>query len=242
MKKVLVFVVASLFGAMVYAQTNTVAVTTATTQTQVQSQPQQTIVIPVEAEKYQNFSSFGNDWIEAGFGVSLTGDTGMTGYIDGNVSMVERMENGFALDGGLGVTYLDMHNRTLTTDATIIPSYYIGKVGIVDVTGFANVLAGYGSINEDESTFRYGAGVGVEFSMGDIYIAPYYNWINYECFDGTITTHAVGGEVGLRIPQSEDGLEDVDMAIILNYSHVFSNAKGLYDAQDMITVRLRVIF
>ena len=105
MKKVLVFVVASLFGAMVYAQTNTVAVTTATTQTQVQPQPQQTIVVPVEAEKYQNFSAFGGDWLEAGAGASLTNDTGVTGYVDSNVAIVSRMENSFALDGGLGVTY-----------------------------------------------------------------------------------------------------------------------------------------
>jgi hypothetical protein len=192
----------------------------------------------------KNYTSFNSDYIEAGITAAFQTDTGIGGYALWNGIIIDRMDNGFAMDMKFGGSYLSMHHQILNVNGAVIPSYKISKGGI-DYTFFGAVELGYGSIwddptkGNDVSDIAYGLSTGVEISVWGMYLKPFYRWTNYDRFEGysTITNHGVGLEWSYVIPEMS-----VPVAIVVGYEHVFSTNEKMFDNEDRITFGLRYHF
>jgi hypothetical protein len=249
MKKIITSVVLALAAISVVAQTaNVTKITSTTVSTPSQvvqtTQPKAETQTVEDVKTDKNYTSFNSDYIEAGITAAFQTDTGLGGYALWNGIIIDRMDNGFAMDMKFGVSYLSMHHQILNVNGAVIPSYKISKGGI-DYTFFGAVELGYGSIwddptkGNDVSDIAYGLSTGVEISVWGMYLKPFYRWTNYDRFEGysTITNHGVGLEWSYVIPEMS-----VPVAIVVGYEHVFSTNEKMFDNEDRITFGLRYHF
>jgi hypothetical protein len=254
MKKIITSIIVLAFaGLSVSAQNNANVQTKVNNNTPAVSAPSQTVAkteTKAEAKTAEdvktdkNYTSFNSDYIEAGITAAFQTDTGLGGYALWNGIIIDRMDNGFAMDMKFGVSYLSMHHQILNINGAVIPSYKISKGGI-DYTFFGAVELGYGSIwndttkGNDVSDIAYGLSTGVEISVWGMYLKPFYRWTNYDRFEGysTITNHGVGVEWSYVIPEMS-----VPVAIVVGYEHVFSTNEKMFDNEDRITFGLRYHF
>lgn len=254
MKKIITSIIVLAFaGFSVSAQNSANVQTKVNNNTPAVSAPSQTVAkteTKAEAKTAEdvktdkNYTSFNSDYIEAGITAAFQTDTGLGGYALWNGIIIDRMDNGFAMDMKFGVSYLSMHHQILNVNGAVIPSYKISKGGI-DYTFFGAVELGYGSIwddptkGNDVSDIAYGLSTGVEISVWGMYLKPFYRWTNYDRFEGysTITNHGVGLEWSYVIPEMS-----VPVAIVVGYEHVFSTNEEMFDNEDRITFGLRYHF
>jgi hypothetical protein len=254
MKKIITSIIVLAFaGLSVSAQNSANVQTKVNNNTPAVSAPSQTVAkteTKAEAKTAEdvktdkNYTSFNSDYIEAGITAAFQTDTGLGGYALWNGIIIDRMDNGFAMDMKFGGSYLSMHHQILNVNGAVIPSYKISKGGI-DYTFFGAVELGYGSIwddptkGNDVSDIAYGLSTGVEISVWGMYLKPFYRWTNYDRFEGysTITNHGVGIEWSYVIPEMS-----VPVAIVVGYEHVFSTNEKMFDNEDRITFGLRYHF
>lgn len=253
MKKIITSIIVLAFAGLSVSAQNSANVQTKVNTTPAVSAPSQTVAkteTKAEAKTAEdvntdkNYTSFNSDYIEAGITAAFQTDTGIGGYALWNGIIVDRMDNGFAMDMKFGVSYLSMHHQILNVNGAVIPSYKISKGGI-DYTFFGAVELGYGSIwddptkGNDVSDIAYGLSTGVEISVWGMYVKPFYRWTNYERFGdySTITNHGVGLEWSYVIPEMS-----VPVAIVVGYEHVFSTNEKMFDNEDRITFGLRYHF
>lgn len=254
MKKIIISIIVLAFaGLSVSAQNNANVQTKVNNNTPAVSAPSQTVAktetkaeakTAEEVKTDKNYTSFNSDYIEAGITAAFQTDTGLGGYALWNGIIIDRMDNGFAMDMKFGGSYLSMHHQILNVNGAVIPSYKISKGGI-DYTFFGAVELGYGSIwddptkGNDVSDIAYGLSTGVEISVWGMYLKPFYRWTNYDRFEGysTITNHGVGLEWSYVIPEMS-----VPVAIVVGYEHVFSTNEEMFDNEDRITFGLRYHF
>jgi len=226
MKRFITILIVSIASVFAFAQENK----SVQAETTSNAQQEQTIV----AEK--NFTSFGNNWIEAGMGLAFQTDTGLIGYAKGNYNVFNKEE--FNVDVMGTASYADMHNQIFGLTASVVPSYKFYTYKGIDITFYGNVDIGYGTFwiqGDGYSQVSYALGTGVEFSYQNVFVKPFYNWVNYEPFSDydTVRNHVVGVELGIN-------MED-NIALVLSYNHWFVN-DYTFDNEDRVMFGLRYGF
>lgn len=226
MKKLILITIASVASVFAFAQGNK----------NVQSEANGNAQQEQTATVVNNFTSFGNNWVEAGLGFAFQTDTGLIGYAKGNYNIFNK--DTFNVDVTGGASYMDMHNQVFNLNASIVPSYKLYTYKGIDITFYGNVDMGYGTFwvqNDGYSHISYAIGAGVEFAYQKLFVKPFYNWVNYELFSNydTVRNHVVGVELGLQVTDN--------IATIASYSHWFVNANA-FDNEDRMTIGVRYLF
>lgn len=226
MKKLILITIASIASVFAFAQENK------NIQSEASNNAQQEQTIAVES----NFTSFGNNWVEAGMGLAFQTDTGLIGYAKGNYNVFNKEE--FNVDVMGTASYADMHNQVFGLTASVVPSYKFYTYKGIDITFFGNVDLGYGTFwvqNDGYSHVSYALGAGVEFSYQKVFVKPFYNWVNYEPFSDydVVRNHIVGVEIGVNV---EDNI-----ATVVSYNHWFVN-DYTFDNEDRVMFGIRYMF
>ena len=186
----------------------------------------------------ENFTSIGNNWVGAGMGFAWQTDTGILGYAEGQYNVYNLNE--FNVDLRALAEYTDMSSQTFNLGIDVLPSYKFYNYKGVDMAVFATAGVGYGTVWYDSdgySMISYKIGAGLEFSYDSVYLRPFYNWVNYDPFNGysTIRNHVVGIEAG--------GNVDTNWVVVVSYSHWFAETEyNIKDNEDRMTFGVRYLF